>query len=105
MPRAYILSPEAQQDVTEIQAFYLKEADARAARYVLAEITRAFRFLARTPGAGHTRSDLTDQPVKFWPVFSFLVVYDPAMQPLGIARVLHGSRNLAALFVREPPRA
>ncbi len=105
MPRAYILSPEAQQDITEIRAFYLQEANARVARYVLAEITRAFGFLGRTPGAGHSRSDLTDEPVKFWPVFSFLVIYDPAMQPLGIARVLHGSRDLATLFLREPPHA
>lgn len=104
MARAYTLSPEAQQDITDIRAFYLKEADARVARYVLAEITRAFRFLAGTPGAGHSRSDLTDEPVKFWPVFSFLVVYDPAMQPLGIARVLHGSRDLAVLFAAQPPR-
>jgi plasmid stabilization system protein ParE len=28
----------------------------------------------------------------------------PAMQPLGIARVLHGSRDLTALFAAEPPR-
>jgi toxin ParE1/3/4 len=102
--RGYILSPEAQQDIIEIQAFYLKEANARVARYVLAEITRAFRFLAGTPGAGHSRRDLTDEPVRFWPVFSFLVVYDPNMQPLGIARVLHGSRDLAALFAIRPPR-
>lgn len=37
----------------------------RAVRYVLAEITRGFRFLARTPGAGHSRSNLTHKPVKF----------------------------------------
>jgi toxin ParE1/3/4 len=103
--RGYILSPEAQQDITDIRGFYMKEAGARVARYVLAEINRAFRFLAATPGAGHSRADLTDEPVKFWTVFSYLIVYDPAMQPLGIARVLHGSRDLASLFMREPPRA
>ena len=68
-----------------------------------AEITRTFRFLAATPGAGHSRTDLTSEPVKFWPVFSFFVVYDPAIQPIGIARVLHGSRDLAALLRQDPP--
>ena len=105
MTRGYILSPEAQQDITDIRAFYMKEAGARVARYVLAEINRAFRFLAATPGAGHSRADLTDEPVKFWTMFSYLIVYDAAMQPIGIARVLHGSRDLAAMFQKDPPRA
>jgi plasmid stabilization system protein ParE len=65
----YVLSQEAQQDLQEIRAYYLKVANARVARYVLGEIARAFRFLAATPGAGHTRDDLTHEPVKFWPDF------------------------------------
>jgi hypothetical protein len=40
--------------------------------------------------------------VKFWPVFSYLIVYDPAMKPLGVARVLHASRDLEALFRNRP---
>jgi len=32
--------------------------------------------------------------VKFWPVFSYLIVYDPAMRPLGVARILHGYQDL-----------
>jgi toxin ParE1/3/4 len=101
----YILSPEAEQDLLEIRAYYLTQANARVTRYVMSEITRAFRFLAATPGAGHVRADLTDEPVKFWSVFSYLIAYDPAMQPLGIARVRHGSQDLGALFRKEPPRA
>ncbi len=34
-------------------------------------------FLATTPGAGHRREDLTDEVVKFFPVYSYLVVYRP----------------------------
>ncbi len=51
------------------------------------------------------RDDLTDEPVKFWSVFSYLIVYDPATQPLGIARVLHGSQDLETMFRDQPPRA
>ena len=43
--------------------------------------------------------------MRFWPVFSYLIVYDPAMQPVGIARVLHGSRDLATVFAAKPPTA
>jgi len=49
--RGYFLSEEAELDLKEIRAYYLQEANARVARYVLNEITRAFRFLVVNPGA------------------------------------------------------
>ena len=100
----YILSPEAKRDIEQIRDFTLEEAGARVARHVLGQITGALRFLAATPGAGHRRDDLTDEDVRFWPVLSYLIAYDPAMRPIGIARVLHASRDLEALFHRSPPR-
>jgi antitoxin ParD1/3/4/toxin ParE1/3/4 len=101
----YRLSPEAQGDLTDIKQYLVGEAGARLARYVLGEIRNALQFLAANPGAGHSRVDLTDEPVKFWPVFSYLIVYDPAMKPLGVARVLHGSQDLETMFKKRPPRA
>ena len=71
----------------------------------IAEIRRGLQFLAATPGAGHSRDDLTDEPVKFWPAFSYLIVYDPGMTPLGVARVLHGGQDLETMFKNRPPRA
>ena len=103
MPTGYILSPEAQQDLSEIRAFYLQEAGAKVAQYVIREIAHALRFLATTPGAGHIRQDLTLEPVKFWPVFSYLIVYDPSMEPLGVARILHGNQDLQTMFRAIPP--
>jgi antitoxin ParD1/3/4/toxin ParE1/3/4 len=47
------------------------------------------------------RSDLTPLPVKFWPVFSYLIVYDPAARPLAIVRVLHGRQDVAAILHRD----
>ncbi len=103
--KRYILSAEAQQDFQEFEPTILKNANARVARYVVGELTSALRFLAATPGAGHARGDLTGEPVRFWPVLSYLIVYDPAMQPLGIARVLHASRDLETMFRDRPPPA
>jgi plasmid stabilization system protein ParE len=51
-------------------------------------------FLGGSPEAGHFREDLTDKPVKFWPVFSYLIVYDPERRPIEVLRVLHGARDL-----------
>lgn len=54
--------------------------------------------LAERPGIGHTREDLTDRPVKFWSVYSYLLVYDPESRPLTIIAVLHGARDVAELL-------
>ena len=99
------LSPEAQQDLQDIRAYHLKNAGARVVRHVAREIVSAFAFLAATLGAGHTRADLTSEAVKFWPVFSYLIVYDPAMKPLGIARVCTGvaTSNPCSVSVRPAP--
>jgi toxin ParE1/3/4 len=67
----------------------------------LQEITAAFRLLAAHPEAGHFRRDLTPLPVKFWPVFSYLIVYDPAARPLAIVRVLHGRQDVVAILNQE----
>jgi antitoxin ParD1/3/4/toxin ParE1/3/4 len=58
--------------------------------------------LARTPGMGHLREDLADEPLKFWPVYSYLIIYRPETRPLQIVRVLHGARDLRRLLSSEP---
>jgi toxin ParE1/3/4 len=52
----------------------------------------------RGPALGHAREDLTDRPLKFWSVYSYLVVYDPAGDPLTIVAVLHGARDVAQIL-------
>jgi plasmid stabilization system protein ParE len=46
------------------------------------EIRTALNLLASQPGAGHVREDLTSRPVKFLPVYSYLIVYDPEAKPV-----------------------
>ena len=100
----YRLSLEAESDLDEIKRYLTEQSGVVIARHVLREIRLALRFLAATPGAGHKREDLTDEPVRFWSIFSYMIVYDPATRPLGVARVLQGSQNLEALFRKNPPR-
>jgi toxin ParE1/3/4 len=96
----YVLSPETKEDIRETRDYLASPGGTRLARYVLQEITASFRLLASHPEAGHLRQDLTPLPVKFWPAFSYLIVYDPAARPLAIVRVLHGSQNVAAILRR-----
>jgi len=59
----------------------------------------AFRLLARFPETGHKRADVqTSEPVLFWPVGSYVVAYRPVPRPVIILRILHGARDLDALF-------
>jgi plasmid stabilization system protein ParE len=94
----YLLSPEAKEDLGEIRGYLVSQGGKRLARYVLQEITAAFRLLASHPEAGHLRQDLTPLPVKFWSVFSYLIVYDPAASPLAVVRVLHGKQDVEAIL-------
>lgn len=97
MPR-YLLTADAARDLKVIQAYLVRQGGASLARYVLRELREAFWFLAANPEVGHRRPDLTDAPVKFWTVFSYLVVYDPAKRPIEVLNVLHGARDIASLL-------
>lgn len=95
---AYRLSPEAEMDLDEIADYLFLQGGAPLVRHVLSALEAAMLVLADMPGAGHQRKDLTDEEVKFWPVFSYLIVYDPATKPIGVARVLHSAQDLAVLL-------
>ena len=93
----YILAPVARQDLREIQSYIARES-LQGARRVMAEIRTACARLAENPYLGHRREDLTEQPVLFWPVRSYFIIYRPETTPLEIVRVLHGARDIPRLL-------
>ncbi|SPE36897.1 conserved hypothetical protein [Candidatus Sulfopaludibacter sp. SbA6] len=95
---AFILSPEAERDLDIIKNYLLEEAGPRVARHVMRQLREGMRLVGKNPGLGHVREDLTGKPARFWAVFSYLIVYDPATKPVGIARVLHGKRNVEEIL-------
>jgi plasmid stabilization system protein ParE len=95
--RTYRLTERAEADVEAIADFIADDSVDAALKVVLA-LEDAFGLLASRPGIGHVRQDLTERPVKFWSVYSYLVVYDPARDPLTIVAVLHGARNVAEIL-------
>jgi antitoxin ParD1/3/4/toxin ParE1/3/4 len=99
--RRYSLSRKAEQDLREIKDYLAEAAGSGVARRVLHRIRQSIVRLADSPGIGHSREDLTSHRVKFWPVFSYLVVYAPEERPLLIVRVLHAKRDVAAILRRE----
>lgn len=97
----YRLTPEADADIFEIWC-YIASDSIDAANRVEAAIYRSCALLASGPFRGHERKDLTRLPLRFWtvqPYRKYVIVYDPAMKPVQIIRVLHGGRNAARLLL------
>jgi antitoxin ParD1/3/4/toxin ParE1/3/4 len=94
---AFVLSPEADEDIWIIWKYLAQESGTALADRIEAELFDVFENLARTPGIGHRREDLTDHPVFFFAVYQYLIVYRKS-QPLEIAAVLHGRRDVEQLL-------
>jgi plasmid stabilization system protein ParE len=95
----YILGVDAARDLDEIWD-YIAADNVDAADRWIDKLFRAFEMLARNPGLGHKREDLTAFPVLFWPVGSYLIIYRVENGPLTVVAVTKGSRDIPA-FVRS----
>lgn len=93
----FVLTPAAREDLLEI-VDYIREDSPEAAQRVLRKLQDSMRRLARTPGMGHLREDLSDEPLRFWPVYSYLIIYRLETRPLQIVRVLRGTRDIKSLL-------
>ena len=98
--RRFVLTAAARADVSEI-ADYIREDNPDAARRVVSSLQEAMGKLAKSPGMGHLREDLTRRPFRFWPVYSYLIVYRPETRPIQILRVLHGARDVKSLLAED----
>lgn len=97
MTSRYLLGAAAEADLDEIIQ-YLTERSADAPRRVFNAFEEAFDLVSRNPEVGHKRDDLTDRPLKFLSVFSYLIAYNPATSPVQIVAVLHGARDVQSLL-------
>jgi toxin ParE1/3/4 len=98
MTRRYVLAPEAALDLVQIWRYLKKQSSIEIADRVESVIREKIVFLATNPGAGHWRKDLTDEVVKFFPVYSYLIVYRPETKPLQVVSILHGRRDVEQLL-------
>jgi len=98
----YVLAPQAALDLVEIWHYIKERTSVTIAERVESAIRDKIAFLAGTPGAGHRRKDLTDANVKFFSVYSYLIVYRPEMKPL--VGKEHGRRCHRIFHVRRASR-
>lgn len=95
----YVVAPAARDDLLVIWRYYAEEkGDPDLADRIVGEVLSAFRDLAKSPGIGHLRRDLSEEPLRFWTVRKYLVIYRSENAPLEIVRVLHGARDVQAII-------
>jgi plasmid stabilization system protein ParE len=91
--KPFRLTPKAKDDLFDIWS-YIAPTNLEAADRLENEVMQTCERLADRPDLGHFRRDLTEKPVRFFPVRgTYLVVYDPAAEPLEVLRVLHAARD------------
>ena len=93
----YRLSDRAEADLEEIW-LYVAQHSVRGANRLLDELYEALRKLAVMPQMGHLREDLSEEPLRFWSVRSYMIVYRSETSPIEIVRVVSGYRDLSRLL-------
>ncbi|MDB6067258.1 MAG: plasmid stabilization system protein RelE/ParE family [Pedosphaera sp.] len=95
----FVIAPAARSDLIEIWSYYATEiGDVDLADRIREEIFEGIRAAARKPGIGHLRRDLADEPLRFWRVRSYLIIYRSQAKPLQVVRILHGARDVRAVL-------
>jgi plasmid stabilization system protein ParE len=97
--KEYVLSTGAELDLDEIWE-YIAHDNINAADRWIRKWFDAFEAIARNPGIGHKRQDLTDYPLLFWPVGAYLVLYRVQSERTEIVAVTQGSRDIPS-FLRQ----
>jgi antitoxin ParD1/3/4/toxin ParE1/3/4 len=98
----YVVSAEAKTDLAEIWE-YIAQDNLDAADRWIARLREAFDSLARAPGIGHKREDLTGFPVLFWPVGEYMVIYRAQTGHIEIVAVTQGARDIPSFLQQRAP--
>ena len=95
--KPYVLTEEAELDFYLTSDRIARRSPEAALRWE-AKILDALDHLADWPQTGRIRPEYAPAPFRFWTLDSFLIVYNPAADPLEVADIFHGARNLSRLL-------
>ena len=93
----YLLSPEARQDLLDLWE-YIAQDSIDAADRIRDALFAAMDRLAEMPYMGHLREDLSDEPIRFWRVHSYLILYRAEKSPMEVIRIVSGYRDIRSLI-------
>ena len=96
----YILGSDAVFDLEDIWEYIAADSIDAADRWI-ATLFDGFETIAKMPGIGHSRKDLTAFPVLFWAVGAYLIIYRSGRQSVEIVAVTQGSRDIPSFLRRR----
>jgi toxin ParE1/3/4 len=91
-----ILSELAEEDLIDIWVFVARD-DLRAANRLLEQIYEKCQLLSHSPKAGRKRPEL-DRSIRSFPIGNYVIFYRERAAGIEVARVLHGRRDITAVF-------
>ncbi len=95
--RKVLFSPEAIEDLEAIWLYIAQDSPARADDFLDKLYTLCNDNLASFPEIG-TERDYLDKDISVFPYKSYLIFYRYNISRIEIIRILHGSRDLPAIF-------
>ncbi|MEQ1714743.1 MAG: type II toxin-antitoxin system RelE/ParE family toxin [Hyphomicrobium sp.] len=94
--RRLLISPAAEADLAEIWA-YIADDSSKAATVFVEQIEGKFRPLRDFPGIGSIRDQIASG-LRALPYKNYVIYYVFTDADVTIVRVLHGARDVRALF-------
>ena len=96
---AHLRTPQADSDLDDIWYYVAIKSDSIdiADRFIDSIIDRFF-LLASHPNIGRSRDEDLRPGLRSFPIGEYVIIYRILKEDVQILRVLHGSRNIAALF-------
>jgi toxin ParE1/3/4 len=95
MPRL-VIAPAARRDLRAIRD-YIARDNPEAARRVVTRLREVARLLASAPALGRRRPEL-GPGLRSFVADPYVLFYRPLTGGIELARVLHGARDIDALF-------
>lgn len=94
-----IRSPQADSDLDGIWYYVASQSgNTQTADRLIDSITDRFFLIANYPNIGRRRDDDLRPGLRSFPVGEYIIIYRLQNEDVQILRVLHGSRNIQALF-------
>jgi len=94
--RVIVKLPRAKSDLVEIWDYIADDSEARADTFI-ETVDQKSNALAGRPNMGRLRDELADG-LRSFPVGRYVIFYRPIPKGIEIVRVLHGARDLDAIF-------
>ena len=98
----YRLATPAQRDLVEILDYLLEHAGGRVALEMESRLRAAFQTIAKHPGVGHRRHDLTSKLALFLSVSRYMLVYRIEDEFVVVFAILDGSRDVKSILNDRP---